>query len=343
MTFNIRIDGADMAFACEPEETLLDAALRQGIEMPYSCRKGVCGNCRGLVLQGPLAAGTNTAPHEAGPMACNEHLFCHARPAGDLLIRPRSWQRLDPASRKTLDARVFRITRVASDVTWLQLRFAPGVRVKFLPGQYLQVLLPDGQRRAYSMANAPHENDGVVLHIRHVEAGHFSDKVLPTLQQGDTLKVELPFGDFWWREDRERPLILVAGGTGFAPIKSIVDHMVRRKVDRPLTLYWGARQAQGLYAPDSIAKWQRALPQLRYEPVLSDSPASAWTGRTGLVHEAVLADHPDLSGHDVYACGAPAMIQALRSACLAQAQLPPDCFFSDAFVPQGGPPTTSPR
>lgn len=334
MTFTVHIEGSEAQFACEPHETLIDAALRQGFELPYSCRKGVCGNCRGQLLQGSLAQAQALTAVEAEPLGRDEHLFCHSRPTSDVRIRPRHWQRSDPQARQTLQARVFRITAAASDVSLLQLRFAPGVRVKFLPGQYLHLVLPDGQRRAYSMANAPHDNDGVLLHIRHVPGGHFSTQVLPRLQPGDSLTVELPFGDFWWRETRDRPLIMVAGGTGLAPLQSILTHMVRRKIDRPISLYWGARQPEGLYAQDAVAKWQRALPRLRYEPVVSE-PAPGWSGRSGPVHQAVLADHSDLSGHDVYACGAPAMVQALRSACCHERQLPSDSFFSDAFVHQG--------
>lgn len=332
MTHQIKIEGSEVAFSCEHGETVLDAAARNGIELPYSCRKGVCGNCRGLVLEGQLVPGTAGGSAEAGIHSNNEHLFCHAQAASDLLIRPRSWQRIDPNARKTLQAKIFRMTQAASDVTILQLRFAAGQRAKFQAGQYLQVILPDGQRRAFSMANAPHESDGVQLHIRHVPGGHFSAGILPTLKVGDQLQLELPHGDFWLREEGERPLIMVAGGTGFAPIKSIIDHMVRRKINHPLGLYWGSRQVEGLYAPEVIAKWQQALPGLRYVPVVSDAPADTWPGRTGLVHEAVLADHADLSGHDVYACGAPAMVAALRRVCIEQGKLPEARFFSDSFV-----------
>ena len=332
MTHQIKIEGGEVAFSCEHGETVLNAAMRNGIELPYSCRKGVCGNCRGLVLEGLLVPGTAGGSAEAGIHSGNEHLFCHAQAASDLLIRPRSWQRIDPNARKTLQAKIFRITQAASDVTVLQLRFAAGQRAKFQAGQYLQVILPDGQRRAFSMANAPHESDGVQLHIRHVPGGHFSAGILPTLKAGDPLQLELPHGDFWLREDGDRPLIMVAGGTGFAPIKSIIDHMVRSKISRPLVLYWGSRQVEGLYASEVIAKWQHTLPGLRYVPVVSDAPADTWPGRTGLVHEAVLADHADLSGHDVYACGAPAMVAALRRVCVEQGELPEARFFSDAFV-----------
>lgn len=336
MTFQIHIDASDQTFACESGETVLDAALRQGIELPYSCRKSVCGNCRGLVLQGELVPGTAGGSHEAGIQSPNEHLFCHAQAASDLVIRPRSWQRIDPNARKTVQAKVFRITQAASDVTVLQLRLAAGVRVKFKAGQYLQVLLADGQRRAFSMASAPHESDSVQLHIRQVPNGHFSAGILPTLKVGDMLSLELPHGDFWLREDSDRPLVLVAGGTGFAPIQSIINHMVRQKLQRDITLYWGSRQAEGLYAAEQIAKWEKTLPALRYVPVLSDEPGdSGWTGRRGLVHEAVLADHADLSSSEVYACGAPPMVAALRQACATRG-LPDAHFHSDAFVSSQG-------
>ncbi|MBU0587178.1 MAG: 2Fe-2S iron-sulfur cluster binding domain-containing protein [Gammaproteobacteria bacterium] len=335
MTHYIKIEGSEVAFSCEDSETVLDAAARNGIELPYSCRKGVCGNCRGLVLEGQLVPGTTGGSSEAGIHSDNEHLFCHARAASDLVIRPRSWQQIDPNARKTLQAKVFRIAQPASDVTVLQLRFGAGVRAKFLAGQYLQVLLPDGQRRAFSMANAPHESDCVQLHIRHVPGGRFSMDMLPSLKVGDPLQLELPHGDFWLREVGERPLIMVAGGTGFAPIKSIIDHLVRRKIERPLSLYWGSRQPEGLYAPEVIAKWLQMLPGMRYEPVVSDPDLNAtWSGRTGLVHEAVLADYLDLSKYDIYACGAPAMVAALRRACIEQRGLPEDHFFSDSFVSQ---------
>lgn len=337
MTHQIRIEGSDVAFDCAPDETVLDAAARAGIELPYSCRKGVCGNCRGHVLQGALVPGTEGGGHETGLRDANEHLFCKARPAGGLTIAPRHWQRIDPSLRKTLQAKVFKITQPAPDVTVLQLRLPAGVRAKFLAGQYLQVILPDGRRRPYSMANPPHENDGLQLHVRREPGGAFSDGLLPALQPGDLLAVELPHGDFWLREDSQRPLVLVAGGTGFAPIKSILDHIVRKRIARPVTLYWGGRVPADLYAPQQVDKWKAALPGLRYEAVVSRPPGDgSWSGRTGRLPEAVLADFADLSGHEVYACGAPAMVAALREACIAQRGLPDDRFFSDAFVSQAG-------
>ncbi len=340
MSFQIRLHETDIAFTGESGESVLDAALRAGIELPYSCRKGVCGNCRGHVLEGTLVTGTQGGDPACGVRDAHEHLLCRARPASDLTVQPRHWQRIDPSARKTLQAKVFKITQPAPDVTVLQLRLPAGVRARFKAGQYLQVLLPDGTRRPYSMANAPHDNDNLQLHVRREPGGRFSDGVLPTLQTGDMLSVELPHGDFWLREDSDRPLVMVAGGTGFAPIQSILGHIVRQRITRPVTLYWGGRTPSDLYAPQQVDKWRTALPHLRYEAVISQPPGDdAWTGRTGRTGRlpaAVLTDYPDLSGHEVYACGAPALVAALREACVATAGLPPDRFFSDAFVSQAG-------
>ena len=333
MSHLVRIDGSDVSFEARPGQTILDAAASHGIALPYSCRKGVCGNCKGRVLAGALVAGTAGGSHESGISASDEHLLCRAQAASDLVIAPRSWQRIDPDARKTFKATVFRNQLAAPDVSVLQLRLPTGVRARFAAGQYLEVILPDGQRRAFSMANGPHENDGVQLHIRHMPGGGFTSTVVPALVKGDSLQIELPHGDFFLREDSERPLLFVAGGTGFAPIKSIIDAIIKRGIERPMTLFWGSRDPSGLYAAEVVAKWQRQRPALRYEPVVSDPvDASAWAGRRGLVHQAVLDSFESLSGFDVYACGAPVMVQALRTALQEQRGLPAERFFSDSFV-----------
>lgn len=332
MSFKIQIEGSEAAFDCAANENLLDAAMRQGIEMPYSCRKGVCGNCKGRVVQGELVPGTQGGSHEVGIYQHDEHLFCKAQPASDLSIAPKTWHRIDPTARKTVQAKVFKKIQLAPDVTQLQLRFPAGVRVKFKAGQYLQLLLPDGQRRSYSMANAPHESDAVQLHIRNLPQGHFSDAMLKNIQVGDLLKLELPHGDFWLREDSERPMLMVAGGTGFAPIKSILDHIVRQKLQRTVHLYWGARTQDGIYAADVLVRWAQQSLGWVIHPLLSNATdVSAWTGRVGFVHEAVRADFKDLSDWDVYACGGMPMVTALREVC-SKLGLSDENFYSDAFV-----------
>jgi NAD(P)H-flavin reductase/ferredoxin len=334
MSYKIQIQGRDgPCFDAREGQSLLDAAAEHGIEFPYSCRKGVCGNCRGQVLEGELIAGSEGGGPETGIQALNEHLFCRAQAASDLLIAPREWRRVEAGARKIHKVKVFRNERVASDVSILTLRLSNGVRAKFSAGQYLQVILADGQRRAFSMANASQDNDHVQLHIRHMPGAGFTSNTVPALQKGDQLEVELPHGDFYLRAESKRPLLFIAGGTGFAPIKSIIESLIKSNSPRPISLFWGARDSSGIYSQQLIAKWQKRSPDLRFEPVISDPvETSNWSGRRGLVHEAVLQSFPNLKDYDVYVCGAPAMVQTTRAALQTQRGLPPEQFFSDSFV-----------
>src|SRR5713226_7728408 len=241
MTFTVSVDASDIEFPCETGETVLDAAERAGYSLPYSCRKGVCATCEGDLRRGEVAVGSR---HFAGPS--DDVLLCQARPRSNVLIHPRRIQRRDPDARKTVTAKVYRINRPVDDVAILQLRFPAGIRAKFLAGQYLRIKMPDGDTRNFSMANPPHESDGVQLHIRHVPGGRFSEGVLAELRPGDTLDVELPYGDFHLRPDSDKPVVCLATGTGFAPLKSIVEDLIKRGNKRPVHLYWGGRRARGL-------------------------------------------------------------------------------------------------
>ena len=325
MDYCISIDASETTFACAAGETVLDAAERAGYSVPYSCRKGVCSSCEGGVVSG---AGRSSVQGElAGP--AERVLLCCLRPSSDMTIAPRRIEKRDPVSRKTLDVPVYRITQAADDVSVLQLRFPAGVRAKFRAGQYLQIELEDGTRRNYSMANAPHESDGVQLHVRHVPGGRFSEQVLSGLDKGHKLRIELPFGEFTLREDSDKPVILLATGTGFAPVKSIVEDAIKRKLARPLYLYWGARRASDLYLHALAQKWHDSG-RVRFIPVLS-APDESWAGRRGRVQQAVLEDFGTLDGHEVYACGNPAMIDDAREAFVS-AGLKDEDFFADAFV-----------
>lgn len=333
MTFEIKIDGSDTSFQAKLGQTILDAAAQNGIELPYSCRKRVCGNCRGKVLSGSLVFGTTGGSHETGCDESDDHLFCVAQPAGDLLIRPQSWRRIAADARKTITATVFRNEIVAKDISILNLRLPPGVRIKFAAGQYLEVLLPGGERRAFSMANAPHVSDSIQLHIRHMPSGGFTQKVVPNLVKGDKLEIEVPHGDFYLREDSDRPLLFIAGGTGFAPIKSIIEHIIKRQIQRPMTLFWGAREPEGLYALELVERWNSSCIDFRFEGVISgDVEPSAWNGIRGRLPQAVLENFDSVADFDVYVCGAPSMVNALRSALTDKRGLRINQFFSDSFV-----------
>lgn len=330
-THLIHIAGLGTSVPCIDGQTVLDAVRQAGYEMPFSCNSGVCASCKGRVLSGRVSAGA-AGDHTltADEIAQGQVLFCQARPLTDIQIEPREIEKTDPTARRQLDARVMRIDFPASDVARLKLRFPAGEKVKFKAGQYLQVLLPDGQRRSFSMANPPHQNDGAELHIRLLEGGAFSQKLTQELKIGDTLRVELPHGDFHLRDDSHAPIVMLASGTGFAPIKSMVEDGLRKGQPRPIALYWGARTEKDLYLLDLARSWSQQA-GLRFVPVLSE-PEAGWTGRTGFVHHAVLQDHESLAAHQVYACGAPAMVSAARSDFVATRDLSPDAFFCDAFV-----------
>jgi CDP-4-dehydro-6-deoxyglucose reductase/3-phenylpropionate/trans-cinnamate dioxygenase ferredoxin reductase subunit len=329
MTFTVRVADGEITFPCEPREFVLDAAERAGYSMPSSCRKGACNTCEAGLIDGEVeqrGRGRRTA--RDGTV-----LMCRSQPRANLTIRPKRFERIDIFRRKTITARIFRLARPGPDVTMLTLRFPIGLRAPFKAGQYLQVVMEDGDRRNFSMANAVRDNDGAELHIRHVPGGKFSIGILSKLSIGDPLQIELPFGDFHLRAS-DRPVILLASGTGFAPIKSIIETSIHAGNRRPMHLYWGARARADIYLAELPARWAARLPWLSFTPVLSEPPPS-WTGRTGLVHDAVREDHGNLSGSDVYACGNPQMVNAARRDFVGSHNLPEAQFFADAFVESG--------
>jgi NAD(P)H-flavin reductase/ferredoxin len=326
MTFTVHVADSEISFPCEPSEFVLDAAERAGYSMPSSCRKGACNTCEAGLLAGEVeqrGRGRRTARDGAA-------LMCRSQPRGNLIIRPKRLERIDIFRRKTITTRIFRLARPAPDVTMLTLRFPIGLRAPFKAGQYLQVVMEDGDRRNFSMANAARDNDGAELHIRHVAGGKFSVQTLSKLSVGDPQRIEIPYGDFHLRAS-ERPVILLASGTGFAPIKSIIETAIHAGNRRAMHLYWGAREREDIYLAELPARWAQRLPWFSYTPVLSE-PSSSWTGRAGLVHDAVRQDHGDLSTFDVYACGNPLMVSAAQRNFVGSHGLPEAQFFADAFV-----------
>ncbi len=311
-------------------ETILEAGLRAQLPLAYDCRSGGCGLCTCTVLNGPVDLGPyQAAALTAAMRARGQALMCCAVPLGDVEIEVE----LATGSVRTgFVGRVERMDRLSADVMRLMLRPIEGQRVDFKAGQYLNVVLDDGQRRAFSFANAPHDNALIELHVRLVPGGRFTTQVFTSMKSGDLLQLEGPIGHFTLHEG-ERPILFIAGATGFAPIKSIVEDAFQRGIQRPMQLYWGVRQPQDLYLLDLAERWQREHPQFRVVPVLSDgAPGDGWTGRRGLVHQALLADHPDLNGYEVYACGSVNMVQTAVPAFLAQGLGESFCY-SDAFTP----------
>jgi CDP-4-dehydro-6-deoxyglucose reductase/3-phenylpropionate/trans-cinnamate dioxygenase ferredoxin reductase subunit len=331
MTFQVNLVDSGITFACGVQDNLIDAAMRAGWELPYSCRSGACGSCEGNIVAGNYVSAGRTGDSSVQSGPAQRVKLCRVKPCSDLVIQPREVRRLDPNAHKTIKAKVYRITRPATDVAILKLRFPAGVRAKFKAGQYLKVLLEGGEERCFSMANAPHESDGVELHVRYLPGGLFAEQLFNTLGAGDFVNVRLPFGDFYLR-DGSAPIIFLAGGTGFAPVKSIIEDLVHKGVRRPMRLYFGARTPELLYMNDLCERWARELSEFTYLPVVSEA-APDWTGRVGLVHRAVLEDVATLAGCQVYACGAPPMIAAARADFEQIGQLEPSAFFCDAFSP----------
>jgi CDP-4-dehydro-6-deoxyglucose reductase len=334
MSHRITIEPSGHQFDVEPGNTLLRAALEAGIHLPYGCRNGACGACKGRVVSGEVDRGlyTEGALSET-ELATGYALFCCARPLSDLVIESREVGAVRDIPVKKLPCRVQKLARLAPDVMLLQLKLPANERLQFLAGQYIDILLKDGRRRSFSIANAPDADECLELHVRHVPGGHFTTQVFETMKERDILRLEGPHGDFYLREDSAKPVILLAGGTGFAPIKALVEHAFHQKPARPMALYWGARDRAGLYLHELAESWVADHADFRYVPVLSEpSAADGWRDRTGLVHRAVMADFPDLSGHQVYACGAPAMIEAARQDLIGHCGLKKEDFFADAFT-----------
>lgn len=333
MSFSVSIQPAGHCIAAEADETILDAALRQGLTLPYGCRDGACGACKGKVLSGKVDHG-KSQPHalDENEREAGLALFCCARPRTDLVIESREVRKAGDIPVKTLPARVQSMEQVASDVMIIRLRLPVSERLQFLAGQYVDILLKDGRRRSFSLANAPHDDELLEFHVRHVPGGLFTEQVFSTMKEKDILRLNGPHGSFFLREESSMPIVMLAGGTGFAPVKSIVEHAIAEGCQRPMVIYWGGRSRADLYRMELAERWAADHPAIRFVPVLAEPVAAdCWTGRVGLVHQAVMEDFPDLSGQQVYACGAPGMIAAAKRDFCGQCKLPAEAFFADSF------------
>jgi CDP-4-dehydro-6-deoxyglucose reductase, E3 len=334
MTFNITLQPAARSFAVDRDEAILPAAIRQGIGLPYGCRDGACGSCKSKLIEGRVIHGAHqlkalsVAEEDAGFI-----LTCCATPQTDCVVEARSVPGAGEYPVLKMPSRVMSIDKPAADVAVLKLQLPAN---QYRAGQYVEFILRDGARRSYSMANAPHllsSPPAIELHVRHMPGGKFTDAVFSTMKEKDILRMEGPFGSFFLREESVKPIILLASGTGFAPIKALLQQLQHKASARPVVLYWGARRKKDLYQHDWCLQAALDMPTLRYVPVLSEATADdAWQGRTGFVHHAVMADHPDLSSHQVYACGVPIMVDSALRDFVAQCKLPEDEFFADAFT-----------
>ena len=317
----------------ERDEPVLLAAIRQGVGLPYGCKEGSCGSCKSRLLEGRVIHGA----HQLKALSVEEEdagltLTCCCAPQTDLVIEARTVVGAGEFPPRKMPSRVSRIDRAAPDVAILHLQLPANEAFRYRAGQYIEFILRDGSRRSYSMANAPHTQaaaPGIELHIRHMPGGKFTDHVFGPMQTKEILRLEGPFGSFFLREEATKPIVLLASGTGFAPIKAIIEHLRFKKTGRKALLYWGCRSKADLYLHDWALKAAHDLPELHYIPVLSEpKPDDAWSGRTGFVHQAVMHDHPNLMNHQVYACGAPIMVESAQHDFVVRCGLPDDEFTS---------------
>ena len=337
MTFQISVLPSGRHFETQNNEVILAAAIREGVGMPYGCKDGACGSCKCKKMAGTVTHGL----HQAKALSDAEEaagwvLTCCATAQSDVVLESRQVTEAGAFPIKKMPVRVSSLTRVSADVMVMRMQLPAADAFQFHAGQYVEFLLRDGDRRSYSMANAPH-NQGtpasLELHIRHMPGGKFTDQVFATLKEKDILRIEGPYGSFFLREDSTKPMVFLASGTGFAPIKALIEHLQAKGIGRPVSVYWGGRRPSDLYMHTWMLEQAARMPQITYVPVVSDAlPEDLWTGRTGFVHHAVIADFPNLQSHQVYACGAPIVVESAKTDFISRCGLPEDEFFADSFT-----------
>lgn len=332
MTYTVKILPSGKEFSARTDESVLGAAMRQHINLPYNCRDGLCGTCKVKLLEGNVDYGDSLpaalTEEEAGAGVA---LLCQARARSDLTVEAQVIDAVANIPIRKLPCRVVAQKLLCHDVMELKLKTPENMPFTFLAGQYINILLKDGRHRSFSIANAPEVNGLIDLHVRHVAGGEFTDYVFGSMKEKTLLRLEGPLGTFFLREDSDRPMIFMAGGTGFAPIKGIVEHELAQGGKRPMHIYWGVRSREDLYMHELPMRWAAEFDHITYTPVLSHpKDTDNWTERTGFVHAAIIHDYDDLSGFDIYAGGPPQMVNAGFEA-FSEMGLPKEQYFSDAF------------
>jgi CDP-4-dehydro-6-deoxyglucose reductase, E3 len=337
MSYTVTVQPSSKQFTVEPNQFLLEAGIKQGVVLPYGCKNGACGSCKCKLISGEIEQGKHQpSALSAAEVQAGMMLTCCAMLKSDITIEARVIAAGDIPIKK-MPCRVASLTKVAPDVMIVKLQLPAAEKLQYLAGQYVELLLKDGSRRAYSMGCAPHLADQVELHVRHLVGGKFTDPLFgvttPAIKEKDILRFEGPMGTFFLREDSDKPMILVASGTGFAPIKALVEQVQFKSITRPMTLYWGGRRPQDLYMDELCKQWAAEMPNFKYIPVISDAlPEDGWTGRTGFVHKAAMQDFADMSSYQVYACGAPIVVDSAQKDFIAACKLPDDEFYADSFT-----------
>jgi len=331
MPFQVTFNQSNTRFLVNDDEHVLDAAIRQGIGMPYGCRDGQCGSCKGKISSGQVAYKNQPEALSQEEQRHGTALFCQAYAKSDLVLDIEELTHSAEVPMKRFPAKVASIERISHDVMRVILNLPPTFRVQFFAGQYIDFILDDGRRRSFSIANAPHQDKHIELHVRHIQGGEFTGEVFDNMRPKDIVRIEGPLGSFFLREDSDRSVILMAGGTGFAPIKGIIEHALNKNIKRDFHIYWGVKTFNDLYFHEQATQWANENKHITYTPILDNlDPDANWKGRTGYVHDNVLQDFDDFSNLEVYASGPPVMVYAGRDAFVPHG-MNPERYYSDAF------------
>ena len=333
-SFSVTVQPSGRSFTVPSGDTVLVAGINQGIGLPYGCKDGACGSCKCKILSGTVVHGNHQSKALSPEEEANGYMLtCCAMPQSDLVLESRQVTQAGALPIKKMPTRVTSMRKASDDVMVIHLQLPANDNFVYRAGQYVEFILRDGVRRSYSMANAPHQGPGIELHIRHMPGGKFTDHVFGAMKEKEILRIEGPFGSFLLREDSDKPIIFLASGTGFAPVKALIEHMQHQGISREVVLYWGARKPSDLYMQEWIQTQLANMPMLSFVPVVSNaSESDAWHGRTGFVHQAVMQDFPDMRAHQVYACGTPIMVESARTDFATLCGLDADEFFADAFT-----------
>ncbi len=328
--FTIQNQISGKTFQINATDALLQGAINHGINFPYGCRQGFCGKCKAVILAGEVRYDGDTLPKGISPeeQADGMALLCQCKAKSDVVLAVAELDSVSDIACKTLPCKVEKITRLNHDVAQIFLKIPGAETLQYLAGQYIDLIHPEFEPRAFSIANAPSNSSLIELHVRLVDDGKFTHFVFNELAEKSLLKIEGPKGDFYLRENQTNPIILVAGGTGFAPVKAIIEHAIATEIPREIHLYWGVRDTMDFYL-NLPEKWSAEHPNIHFTPVLSE-PNATWKGATGYVHQRILQDFSDLGNCEIYACGPPAMVKAAAQT-FAEKGMNPKQFFSDAF------------
>lgn len=337
MTYKVTLKGSGHSFECGPAQNVLAAGLEAGFMLPYNCRSGFCRTCKSKIVTGTISYADRPMTHylSAEDHAEGYALLCQANPRSDLMVDADEIVGLENIAPRKTPCRIIAMERMAPDVMLVRLRLPLNENIRYFPGQHLIFDLGDGSKREYSMAGVcrPEGMTELELHIRHVPGGAFTDRLFNEMAVRELMRIEVPLGTFFLRPEGSSHVTMLATGTGFAPIKAMVEHAIATGeiARRACTLYWGGREEADLYLSALARRWAEEHPTFTFVPVLS-RPNDQWRGRVGYVQDRMIEDHPDLSGHDVYACGSPAMITAAAQRFEALGGQAPANFYADEFL-----------